>query len=237
MGSGQARTGRKTSVDRERDGPIATITVNRTEALNAFNEAQLEALLARLREVRDDRRLRALIVTGAGDRAFIAGADIKEMQGQTPLGAKAFAELGQAACAAIERLPQPTIAAVNGFALGGGCEIALACDIRLTAEGAVLGQPEVGLGILPGWGGTQRLPRLVGAGIAKELIFTGRRVGAAEALRIGLVNAVYPAGELLPRARELAGAIAAQGPLAVRHAKAAVNRAFGETGGGFEQEA
>ncbi|MDP9370910.1 MAG: enoyl-CoA hydratase-related protein [Chloroflexota bacterium] len=225
------------SVDLERDGHVATITVNRPEALNAFNTAQLEALLARLHEVRDDRQLRAVIITGAGDRAFIAGADIKEMQEKTPLAAKGFAELGQAVCAAIEGLPQPAIAAINGFALGGGCEIALACDIRLAAEGAALGQPEVGLGILPAWGGTQRLPRLVGAGIAKELIFTGRRVGAEEALRIGLVNAVHPAGELLPKARELAGRIAAQGPLAVRHAKAAANHAFGETGGGFEQEA
>jgi enoyl-CoA hydratase len=225
------------AVDLERDGAVATITINRPEALNAFNSAQLEALLARMGEVSGDADIRAIIITGAGERAFIAGADIKEMQGKTALEAKAFAEMGQAVCAAIEHAPQPTIAAINGFALGGGCEIALACDIRLASAGAALGQPEVRLGILPGWGGTQRLPRLVGAGIARELIFTGRRVGAEEALRIGLVNAVYPAEELLPKARELAEGIAAQGPLAVRHAKAAIACAFGETAGGFAQEA
>lgn len=225
------------SVDLERDGPVALIAVNRPEALNAFDTAHLEALLARLREVGADEGVRAIVITGAGERAFIAGADIKEMQGKTPLSAKGFAELGQAVCAAIEGAPQPVIAAINGFALGGGCEVALACDIRLASDRAQLGQPEVGLGILPAWGGTQRLPRLVGAGRAKEIIFTGRRVGAEEALRIGLVNAVHPAGDLLPRARELAAGIAAQGPLAVRHAKLAIGQAFGETGGGFAQEA
>ena len=225
------------SVDLERDGAVAIVTINRPEALNAFNSDQLAALLARVREASADPAIRATIITGAGERAFIAGADIKEMQTKTPLEAKAFAELGHAVCLAIERAPQPTIAAVNGFALGGGCEIALACDIRLAAERAQFGQPEVGLGIFPGWGGTQRLPRLVGVGVAKELIFTGRRVGADEALRIGLVNAVYPAAELLPRARDLAAQIAAQAPLGVRHAKLAINHAFGETGGGFEQEA
>lgn len=224
------------TVDIERDGAVALLTVNRPEALNAFNSEQLDALLARVREVSADPAIRAAIVTGAGERAFVAGADIKEMQAKTPLEAKAFAELGHAVCLAIERAPQPVIAAVNGFALGGGCEIALACDIRLASERAQFGQPEVSLGIFPGWGGTQRLPRLVGAGVAKEVIFTGRRVGAEEALRIGLVNAVHPPDDLLPKARELAAQIAAQGPLGVRHAKAAINHAFGETGGGFEHE-
>ena len=214
------------AIDLESDGAIALITVNRPEALNAFNSAHLEALLERVREVGDDPEIRAIIITGAGERAFIAGADIKEMATKSPLEARAFATLGQAVCAAID-----------GFALGGGCEIALACDIRLAAAGAALGQPEVGLGIFPGWGGTQRLPRLVGAGIAKELIFTGRHVSTEEALRIGLVNAVYPAEELLPQARELAAQIAAQAPLGVRHAKEAINHAFGDTTGGFEQEA
>ena len=225
------------SVDLERDGHVATITLNRPDALNAFNTAQLEALLERLGEVRQDREIRAIVVTGAGGRAFAAGADIKEMQAKSPLEANWFAELGQAVCLALETAPQPTIAAVDGFALGGGCEVALACDIRLASERAQFGQPEVGLGILPAWGGTQRLPRLVGAGLAKELIFTGRTVDAEEALRIGLVNAVYPAGELLDRARELARTIAAQGPLAVRHAKLAANQAFGDTASGFAQEA
>lgn len=225
------------AVDLERDGVIATITINRPAALNAFDAAQLDALLARVAEVSADATIRAVIVTGAGERAFIAGADIKAMQALTPLEARAFATLGHRVCAAIERAPQPTIAAINGFALGGGCEVALACDIRLAAMGASLGQPEVGLGILPGWGGTQRLPRLVGAGLAKEIIFTGRRVGAEEALRIGLVNAVYLADELLPQARALAAQIAANSPLAIRHAKEAIGHAFGETAGGFEQEA
>ncbi len=224
------------SIDIERADAIAVVTMNRPEALNAFNTAQLEELLAAMRQLGADAAIRAIVITGAGERAFAAGADIKEMEAKSPLEAKAFAELGHAVCAAIERAPQPTIAAVNGFALGGGCEIALACDIRLAAERAVLGQPEVALGIFPGWGGTQRLPRLIGAGLAKELIFTGRSVNAAEALRIGLVNAVHPAQELLSKARELAGQIAAQGPLAVRHAKIAINHAFGDTLGGFEQE-
>jgi enoyl-CoA hydratase len=224
------------SIDIERTDAIAVVTMNRPEALNAFNTAQLEELLAAMRKLGADDSLRAIVITGAGERAFAAGADIKEMEAKSPLEAKAFAELGHAVCAAIERAPQPTIAAVNGFALGGGCEIALACDIRLAAERAVLGQPEVALGIFPGWGGTQRLPRLIGAGLAKELIFTGRSVNAAEALRIGLVNAVHPAQELLAKARELAGQIAAQGPLAVRHAKVAIGPAFGDTLGGFEQE-
>jgi enoyl-CoA hydratase len=224
------------SIDIERADAIAVVTLNRPEALNAFNTAQLEELLAAMRQLGADAAIRAIVITGAGERAFAAGADIKEMEAKSPLEAKAFAELGHAACAAIERAPQPTIAAVNGFALGGGCEIALACDIRLAAERAVLGQPEVALGIFPGWGGTQRLPRLIGPGLAKELIFTGRSVNAAEALRIGLVNAVHPAQELLSKARELAGQIAVQGPLAVRHAKIAINHAFGDTLGGFEQE-
>jgi enoyl-CoA hydratase len=224
------------SIDIERADAIAVVTMNRPEALNAFNTVQLEELLAAMRQLGADDAIRAIVITGAGDRAFAAGADIKEMEAKSPLEAKAFAELGHAVCAAIERAPQPTIAAVNGFALGGGCEVALACDIRLAAERAMLGQPEVALGIFPGWGGTQRLPRLIGAGLAKELIFTGRSVNAAEALRIGLVNAVHPAQELLSKARELAGQVAAQGPLAVRHAKIAINHAFGDTLGGFEQE-
>ncbi len=224
------------AIDIGRDGAVAVVTMNRQEALNAFNSAQLEELLGAMRLLGADEAIRAIIITGAGERAFAAGADIKEMEAKSPLEAKAFAELGHAVCAAIEYAPQPTIAAVNGFALGGGCEIALACDIRLAAERASLGQPEVALGIFPGWGGTQRLPRLIGAGLAKELIFTGRRVDAAEALRIGLVNAVYPAQELLSKARELAAQIAEQSPLGVRHAKLAINHAFGDTLGGFEQE-
>jgi enoyl-CoA hydratase len=168
--------------------------------------------------------VRAIIVTGAGDRAFIAGADIAEMKDKSPSEALAFARLGQAVCSAIEAAPQPVIAAINGYALGGGCEIALACDIRLASETAVLGQPEVALGVPPGWGGTQRLPRVIGPGLARELIYTGRRVGAEEALRIGLVNAVYPPAELLERARALAAEIARNAPVAVRLSKEAIRR-------------
>lgn len=225
------------SVDLACDGFVATITINRPEALNAFNSEQLDALLARVEEVAARPDVRVVLVTGAGGRAFAAGADIKEMRDLTPLEAKHFTALGQQVCHALETAPQPTIALVDGFALGGGCEIALACDIRLASNRAAFGQPEVGLGILPGWGGTQRLPRLVGAGIAKELIFSGRRVAADEALRLGLVNAVHPAEELPSKGRELADTIAAQGPRAVRHAKLAINQAFGETASGFRQEA
>ena len=169
---------------------------------------------------------RAIIVTGAGDRAFVAGADISEMSSMEPLEAKRFTEIGHAAMALLDKSPIPTIAAVNGFALGGGCELALACDIRIAAENALFGFPEVGLGILPGMGGTQRLPRLIGPALAKELIFSGRRIDASEAKEIGLVNRVVPEGEALSAARELAAEIAANGPVAVRHAKTAANRSL-----------
>ena len=162
-------------------------------------------------------------MTGAGERSFVAGADISAMSAMDPLEAKRFSEIGHAAMALLDRSPVP-IAAVNGYALGGGCEVAIACDIRVAAANATFGFPEVGLGILPGMGGTQRLPRLIGPALAKELIFTGRRIGAEEAREIGLVNRVVPEGEALNAARELAGEIAANGPLAVRHAKAAANR-------------
>lgn len=228
------------AVDVERSGQIATITLNRPEVLNAFNTEQMEALRDRVAELRADESIRVIIVTGAGDRAFAAGADIAEMRDKSPSEALAFARLGQGVCSALETAPQPVIAAVNGFALGGGCEIALACDIRLASENAVLGQPEVGLGIPPGWGGTQRLTRLVGQGLAKELILSGRHVKAEEAARIGLVNAVYPREELMDKARELAEQIAANAPVAVRFAKEAINRAPDvdlETGLAFEAQA
>ena len=214
------------AIDVEVAEGIATVTMNRPRALNAFDTAQLERLLAALRELRSNRAVRCVILTGAGDKAFAAGADIKEMAELSPLAGLAFGRLGHAVTAAVENLPQPAIAAVNGYAFGGGCELALACDIRLAAEGAQFAQPEVGLGIPPGWGGTQRLPRLVGPGLAAELIFTGRRVAAEEALRIGLVNAVYPADQLLPEATKLARAIAAKSPAAVMAAKRLMALAF-----------
>ena len=216
---------------------IATITLNRPEALNAFNTVQLEALLAALQQIRDDNQIRCVIVIGAGDRAFAAGADIKEMANLSAHEGLGFGRLGHAITRGLAELPQPTIAAVNGFAFGGGCELALAADIRLAAETAVFAQPEVSLGIPPGWGATQRLPRLVGPGLAAELVFSGRRVGAEEALRIGLVNAVYPTDQLLPEAEILARAIAANSPRAIRAAKQALTVAFtGPAASGLESE-
>ena len=216
---------------------VATVTLNRPEALNAFSTAQLEALLATFRELRADAAMRCVIVTGAGEKSFAAGADIKEMVDMSPAAGLAFGRLGHAMTAAAESLPQPTIAAVNGFAFGGGCELALACDLRLASTNAVFGQPEVTIGIPPGWGGSQRLPRLVGPGLAAELIFTGRRVAAEEALRIGLVNAVYPADQLLPEAMKLARQIAANSPRAVRAAKRAMALAFaGDPAAGLATE-
>jgi enoyl-CoA hydratase len=196
--------------------------MNRPEALNAFNTEQLEALLARVREVNDDESIRVAILTGEGKRSFAAGADIKEMSTKTAHEARAFAALGHAVTRDIETARIPWIAAVNGYALGGGCEMALACDIRIASENAQLGQPEVGLGIPPGWGGTQRLSHIVGKGLASELIFTGRRVAADEALRIGLVNAVYPLDELLDKVLELAEQIAVNAPVAVSLSKRAI---------------
>src|SRR5919112_1126112 len=207
----------------ESDDGVAVLTVDRQEKLNALDGQVVEEIGQALLELETEGP-RAIIVTGAGERAFIAGADIGAMSVLHSIEAKRFSEIGPAAMALLDRGPIPTIAAVNGYALGGGCEVALACDIRIAAENAVFGFPEVGLGILPGLGGTQRLPRLIGPALAKELIFTGRRIGAEEAREIGLVNRVVPEGEALKAARELAGEIAANGPLAVRHAKAAANR-------------
>ena len=211
-------------VERGDDG-VAVLTIDRQDKLNALNPQVVEEIGQALLELDADPP-RAIIVTGAGNRAFIAGADIAVMSQMAPMEAKRFAELGHAATALLDRSPVPTIAAINGFALGGGCEVALACDIRIAAENALLGFPEVSLGILPGMGGTQRLPRLVGPGVAKELIFSARRIKAEEAREINLVNRVVPEGEALNAARELAAQIAANGPLAVRMAKAAANRSL-----------
>ena len=167
-----------------------------------------------------------VVLTGAGDRAFAAGADIKYMSGLEVEEAKEWGELGQTVGRLLETIPKPSIAAINGFALGGGCELALACDIRYAASTAKLGQPEVNLGIIPGWGGTQRLARVCGVGVAKELILTGRIVGADEALRIRLVNAVFEPGELMEKTMEVARGLAAKGPLALAAAKAATNHAL-----------
>jgi enoyl-CoA hydratase len=223
-------------VERQEDG-IAVLTIDRREKLNSLNPQVVEEIGNALLDLEDDPP-RVTIVTGAGERAFVAGADISAMNEMTPLEAKKFSELGHAATALLDRSPVPTIAAVNGFALGGGCELALACDIRVAAENALFGFPEVTLGILPGLGGTQRLPRLVGPGIAKELIFSGRRIKAEEARMLNLVNRVVPEGEAFEAAKELAGEIASNGPVAVRHAKQATNKALNvDLTSGLEYEA
>jgi enoyl-CoA hydratase len=216
---------------------IATVTMNRPEALNAFNSEQLRAMIDALRQVRDDASVRCVILTGAGERAFAAGADIKEMVQKSQEEGLVFGRLGHEMANLAEGMSKPTIAAVNGFALGGGSEIALACDIRIASENAVFAQPEVSLGIPPGWGGTQRLTRLVGPGLAAEIILTGRRVRADEALRIGLVNAVHPLEQLMSEARKLATAIANQSPRAVSAAKTLMQIAFnGDTRAGLDTE-
>ncbi len=224
-------------IDLERRGAIAIVTMNRPEALNAFNNEQLRLLAETFDTIADDGSIRCVILTGAGERAFAAGADIKEMADLDGEGGLTFGRLGHRATRSVEELPQPVIAAVNGFALGGGCELALAADIRIASENAVFAQPEVTLGIPPGWGGSQRLTRLVGPGLASELILSGRRVKADEALRIGLVNAVYPLDQLLDDATKLAESIVNNSPLAVRSAKQLIRLAFnGQTSDGLDSE-
>ena len=201
-------------IDVRREDGVAVVTIDRQEALNAIDLASLTELRDRLLEVAGDESIRAVIVGGAGEKAFVAGADIKYMSGLDVEQAKAWGALGHEVGRLLETMPKPTIAAVNGFALGGGCELALACDIRYAASTAKLGQPEVNLGIIPGWGGTQRLARVCGLGIAKELIFTGRLVDADEALRIGLVNAVHD--PVLEKAQETATLLASKSPVSLR---------------------
>jgi enoyl-CoA hydratase len=214
------------AVDVQREGAVALVTMRRPEAMNAFNTEQLSALLQVVNDLSSDTSVRAVVLTGDGKRAFAAGADISEMSTKSPSEARAFGELGHAIGKAIGDAPQPWIAAVNGYALGGGCEMALACDMRIASENAQLGQPEVTLGIPAGWGGTQRLPRLVGPGIAADMLLTGRRLKADEALRIGLVNSVHSADELIPAAMDIARAIASNSPVAVRETKRAIRLAF-----------
>jgi enoyl-CoA hydratase len=210
------------SVDLARDGAIYTITINRPEALNALNTRVLSELDEVLDEIVADEDASVVIVTGAGNKAFVAGADIAEMRDMGPDEAHAFGRKGQAVFNRLATLPQPTIAAVNGFALGGGCELALACDMRIASDNAAFGEPEVGLGIIPGFAGTQRLPRLVGSAKALEMILTGQSIGATEALASGLVNRVVPAGELQQEVLRVARLIAANGSHAVRLAKQAI---------------
>lgn len=206
----------------EKEDYIGIITINRPQALNALNSQVLDELNEVLDGV-DSNETRALILTGEGDKSFVAGADIGEMSTLTKAEGEAFGKKGNDVFRKLETLEIPVIAAINGFALGGGCEISMSCDIRICSENAIFGQPEVGLGITPGFGGTQRLSRLVGPGMAKQMIYTGRNIKADEAYRIGLVNAVYPQEELMAAAKKMASGIAMQAPIAVRACKKAIN--------------
>ncbi len=201
----------------------AVVTINRPKALNALNLQTLTELHSCLETLGNDEEVAVVILTGGGEKSFVAGADISHMQSLNSIEAASFAKLGHKVARILEDIPQPVIAAVNGFALGGGCELAIACDIRYAADNAKFGQPEVNLGVIPGFGGTQRLPRLIGKGLANELLFSGNIIDAEEALRIGLVNKVFPQNELLDKCLELAETIASRGPLAVRLCKEAVN--------------
>ncbi|HEV7240282.1 MAG TPA: enoyl-CoA hydratase-related protein [Thermoanaerobaculia bacterium] len=210
------------NVRTENKDNLLIITIDRPKVLNALNAQTVEEIGQAFAAARDDESVRCVILTGSGEKAFVAGADINELAQMTPITGKAVAEKGQRVFRSIERFPKPVIAAINGFALGGGCELALACHIRIASERAQLGLPEVTLGIIPGYGGTQRMARLLGKGKALELILTGDRVDAVEAERIGLVNKVVPADQLMNTAEAMGRTIAKRGPLAVRAAIEAV---------------
>ncbi len=215
----------------ERDGLVTTITIDRPKALNALNPATIGELAAELAALASDEETRAVVITGAGEKAFVAGADIAAMESMSAVEAGRFARAGQHTFRALELLPQPVIAAVNGFALGGGLELALACDMIFASTDARFGQPEINLGIMPGFGGTQRLPRRIGIARARELIYSGEMIDASEALRLGLVNRVVAAEELLDVAHAFAATLAAKAPLAIRQAKSAI-----DTGGDLDLE-
>ena len=209
-------------VEYEVKGAVGVITINRPEALNALNSAVLDELSAVIDGV-DCNEIRCLIVTGAGEKSFVAGADIGEMSELSHAEGVAFGEKGNKTFRKLETCPIPVIAAVNGFALGGGCELSMACDFRICSDNAMFGQPEVGLGITPGFGGTQRLARLIGPGMAKQMIYTGRNIKADEAFRIGLVNQVVPQAELMATVEKIAQGIAQNAPIAVRACKKLIN--------------
>lgn len=207
----------------EKEGKIAVITINKPKALNALNSETLKELDAVIEVVSEDQEILAVVLTGAG-KAFVAGADITEMKNLNAIEGRKFAILGNKVLSKLENMEKPVIAAVNGFALGGGCELSMACDIRIASSKAKFGQPEVGLGVTTGFGGTQRLSRIVGTGMAKELIFSGKIIDAEEALRIGLINRVFEPEKLMEEAKNLANVIASQAPVAVKLCKAAINK-------------
>jgi enoyl-CoA hydratase len=208
----------------ERDGAVAFLTINRPQVLNALNSSTLDDLRRATLALKHDAGVRAVVVTGSGAKSFVAGADINEIAVASPAESKDLALRAQHVFDLIENLGKPVIAAINGYALGGGCELAMACTLRLAADTARIGQPEINLGIIPGYGGTQRLPRLVGKGVALEMLLTGRHVTAAEAMQIGLVNRVVPAAALLSEAKALAAELATKAPLAARYIMDAVHR-------------
>jgi enoyl-CoA hydratase len=208
----------------ERDGAVAVVTINRPKVLNALNTQTMDELRRTILAFRHDDGVRAVVLTGAGEKSFVAGADINELAVQTPASGREHALRGQHVLDLIENMGKPVIAAVNGFALGGGCELAMACTLRIASENARFGQPEINLGIIPGYAGTQRLARLVGGGRALEILLTGDQLTAQEAHRLGLVNRVVPAGELMTEARKLAAALASKAPIAVRYIIDAVNK-------------
>src|SRR5690348_10138162 len=208
----------------EKKNSIAYITVNRPKVLNALNMATMEELRTAFHDIKNDKSIRVVIFSGAGEKAFIAGADIGELAKHDTVSGKEYTHRGQSVLNLIENLGKPVIACLNGFALGGGCEIAMACTMRLASENAKLGQPEVKLGIIPGYGGSQRLPRLVGKGLAMQMVLSGEMITAQEAHRIGLLNEVVAAAELIPRAEAIAQKIIANAPLAVQWAMEAVNK-------------
>jgi enoyl-CoA hydratase len=207
----------------KKQGNIAYVTINRPKVLNALNMATMQELRSAFTDLKDDRAVRVVILTGSGEKSFVAGADIGELQKNNAVEAKEYTHRGQAVLDLIENLGKPVIACINGFALGGGCELAMACTMRLASENAKLGQPEVKLGIIPGYGGSQRLPRLVGKGLAMQLLLTGDMISAQEAHRIGLVNEVHPTDQLIPRAEAIAAAIIKNAPLAIQYCMEAVN--------------
>ncbi|MEA2089778.1 MAG: enoyl-CoA hydratase-related protein [Thermoproteota archaeon] len=223
----------------EKTDRTATITINRPEALNAFNKETVEEVLHLLNDAAKDENIRVVVITGAGEKAFSAGADIKAMKDMNSLKARALAKRGHKLCRAIETLGKPVIAAINGYALGGGLEVSMACDFRIASDKAKMGQTEVNIGLIPGWGGTQRLPRLVGKTVAKEMIYTGKMITAQKAEQLGLVNKVVPINQLMSAVKEFASELADKPPVALEIAKSLINRGMEtdlETALTFERE-